>query len=257
MVRDCDRIINTMVKTVDYTERKTRVLASAVSSYINTGEPVSSQELAEYFDLSPATLRNILAELEEAGYLLHLHTSSGRVPTDKGYRYYVDFMMSGHELSENQKRVILDDYRPPVTSLEDLLEKTSDIIAEVTHYTAIVSFSEWEDRVFCKGLSNIFAHAEFHNVEKLAVLVKVLEEKKEILEILNQKMNQPFKVYIGTEIDCPSINDVCSLVVSPYHSGKKRNGRIAVLGPRRMSYNSTVSTLEFISGTLNSVLEDY
>ncbi len=246
-----------MVRTVDHTERKNRVLANTVSSYINAGVPVSSQELAEYFDLSPATLRNILAELEDDGYLFHPHTSSGRVPTDKGYRYYVDFLMSGNGLSEEQKSLILNGYKSPVSSLEDILEKTSDIIADLTHYTAIVSFSQWEDRVFYKGLSNIFAHAEFHNVEKLALLVRFLEEKKQVLELLNRQLSQPFKVYIGTEIACPCINDVCSLVVSPYRSGKNRNGRIAVLGPRRMSYDSTASTLEFISGTLNSILEEF
>lgn len=246
-----------MVRTLDHTERKNRVLANTVSSYINAGVPVSSQELAEYFDLSPATLRHILAELEDDGYLFHPHTSSGRVPTDKGYRYYVDFLMSGNGLSEEQKGLILDDYKSPVSSLEEILEKTSDIIADLTHYTAIVSFSEWQDKVFYKGLSNIFAHAEFHNVEKLALLVRFLEEKKQILELLNRQLSQPFKVYIGTEIACPCINDVCSLVVSPYRSGKNRNGRIAVLGPRRMSYDSTASTLEFISGTLNSILEEF
>lgn len=246
-----------MVKTVDHSERKNRVLAAAVSAFIGAGEPVSSQELCGYFDLSPATLRNILSELEEEGYLFQPHTSSGRVPTDRGYRYYVDFLMSGHSLSEEQKNIILNGYRVPLSSLEELLEKTTAIIADMTHYTAIVSISEWEDRFFYKGLSNIFSHPEFHDFEKLAVLVKFLEEKKQVLELLNRQLSQPFKVYIGTEIACPDINDVCSLVVSPYRSGKKHAGRIAVLGPRRMSYDQTVSALEFISGTLNSILEEY
>jgi transcriptional regulator of heat shock response len=246
-----------MVRKVDHTDRKNKVLAAAVCAYINDGEPVSSQELAEQFDLSPATLRNILAELEEDGYLLHLHTSSGRVPTDKGYRYYVDFLMSSHGLTEEQKELILNDYRAGASSLEEILEKTSDIIAELTHYTAIVSSTEWGDRVFYKGLSNIFAHPEFQDIEKLAVLVRFLEEKSQVLELLNRKLNQPIKVYIGTEIACPRIKEVCSLVVSPYRSGKNLAGRIAVLGPRRMSYDSTSSALEFISGALNSVLEGF
>jgi transcriptional regulator of heat shock response len=246
-----------MVKTVDHTERKNRVLAAAVSAYINAGVPVSSHELADYFELCPATLRNILAELEDDGYLFQPHTSAGRVPTDKGYRYYVDFLMSEHGLNEEQKTVIINGYRAPVSSLEDVLEKTTVMIAELTHYTAIVSFSEMTDRIFYKGLSNIFEHPEFRNLAKLAVLVKFLEEKNQILELLNQQLSQPCRVYIGNEIACQDINDVCSIVVSPYRSGKKHDGRIAVLGPRRMSYDSTVSTLEFISGTLNSVLEEF
>jgi len=246
-----------MVRTVEHAERKNRVLACAVSAYINTGEPVSSQELVEYFDLCPATLRSILAELEDDRYLFHPYTSSGRVPTDLGYRYYVDFLMSGQSLSAEQKKLILNNYRTSVSSLEQVLEKTTDLIAGLTHYTAIVSFAEWEDWVFYKGLSNIFSHAEFHNIKKLALLISLLEEKKQILELLNRQINQPFKVYIGTEMACPDINDVCSLVVSPYRGGKKHAGRIAVLGPRRMSYDSTVSTLEFISGTLNSIMDEF
>ncbi|MDD5347230.1 MAG: hypothetical protein PHT59_01305 [Candidatus Omnitrophica bacterium] len=246
-----------MVRTVDHSERRNSVLSAAVSEYIATGEPVSSQELAGSFDLSPATLRNILAELEDDGYLFSPHTSSGRVPTDKGYRYYVDFLMSDQALGEQQRKAILSGYNARFSSLENILDRTSDIIASLTHYTALVSFSEWEDRIFYRGLSNIFAHPEFHDFEKIAILVGLLEEKKQLLQLLNQRLEEPFKIYIGEEIACPCINDVCSLVISPYRSGTKRIGRIAVLGPRRMSYDSTISTLEFISDTLNSVLEGF
>jgi len=246
-----------MVKTVDHSERKARVMAAAVSGYIAAGVPVSSQELARSFDLSSATLRNILAELEEEGYLFAPHTSSGRVPTDKGYRYYVDFLMSGKDLSSEQKEFIIHGFRQARASLEDILERTTDLIAALTHYTALVSFSEWQDRIFYKGLSNIFHLPDFHDVEKLAVLVRLLEEKKQLLELLNKRLDEPFKIYIGGEITCPYLSDDCSLVISPYRSGKKRYGRIAVLGPRRMSYQSTVSALEFISDTLNSVLEEF
>jgi len=246
-----------MVRTVDHTERKNKVLATTVSAYIISGEPVSSQELAERFGLSSATMRLILSELEDEGYLFHPHTSAGKIPSDKGYRYYVDFLMSQSQLPYEQKNSILDQYKNSHTTLEDILESTSEIIANLTHYTAIVSFSEWEDRIFYKGLSNIFQHQEFHDLEKLAVLVRMLEEKKQILQILNRRFSEPLKVYIGGEIACPFLGDVCSLVVSTYHKSNAKEGRIAVLGPRRMSYQQTVSTLEFVSATLNSILKDF
>ena len=246
-----------MVRTVDHNSRKNKVLAATVSAYIRTGEPVSSQELAKAFALSSATMRLILAELEDEGYLFHPHTSAGKVPTDKGYRYYVDFLMAQGQLPPEQKSNILKEYKSQYASLEKVLEKTSEIIAGITHYTAIVSFSEWEDRIFYKGLSNIFQHQEFHDLQKLAVLVSLLEEKKQLLQLLNQQLSSPCKVYIGAEIAYPFLSDVFSLVVSPYHSGKKHDGRIAVLGPRRMSYDHAVSTLEFVSDTLNSMLEEF
>jgi transcriptional regulator of heat shock response len=242
---------------VDHRDRKNRVLATTVSTYIKNGEPVSSQELAESFGLSSATMRLILAELEEEGYLFHPHTSAGRIPSDKGYRYYVDFLMLQNQLPSKQKDSILHQYRSRYATVEDILESTTEIIANLTHYTAIVSFSEWEDRIFYRGLSNIFQHQEFRDLEKLAVLVKLLEEKKQILQILNRHFAEPLRVYIGGEIACPFLDDACSMVVSTYHKSNEQDGRIAVLGPRRMSYEQTVSTLEFVSATLNSLLKDF
>jgi heat-inducible transcriptional repressor len=242
-----------MVRTVDHTNRKNRVLAATVSSYISSGQPVSSQELAKAFNLSSATMRMILAELEDEGYLFHPYTSAGKVPTDKGYRYYVDFLMAQNQLPDVQKNSILSEYKGQHGSIEDILERTSEIIAGLTHYTAIVSFSDWEDKIFYKGLSNIFQHQEFHDLQKLAVLVRLLEEKKQLLDILNKQADKTLQVYIGEELACPFIADSCSMVISTYHRGKKQNGRIAVLGPRRMSYDQTVSTLEFVSDTLNKI----
>ena len=88
-----------MVRIVDHAQRRNMVLAASVNAYINSAEPVSSEKLTHDFGLSSATVRNILAELEEAELLPHPHTSAGRIPTDKGYRYYVDFLiLSGFKL---------------------------------------------------------------------------------------------------------------------------------------------------------------
>jgi transcriptional regulator of heat shock response len=220
---------------------------------------VSSQELAQMFGLSSATMRKIMAELEAEGYLVQPHTSAGRIPTDKGYRYYVDFLMEQVYLTEQQKKSILNEYKRRIDSFEAVLEKTSEIIATLTHYAAIVSFSEWEDRVYYSGLSNIVQQPEFHDSAKVTLLLKLLDEKKQLVQLLNQEINQPHKVYIGNEIDCSYINQECALVVSPYKKGRKegKKGKIAVLGPRRMSYDQAVSTLEFISKTLNDLLENF
>src|SRR5512145_570034 len=87
---------------MDLNERTKKVLQAVIDSYIQTGAPVGSAALARTYDfsLSSATLRNIMAELEELGFLTHPHTSAGRVPTDKGYRYYIDALISvEHDLS--------------------------------------------------------------------------------------------------------------------------------------------------------------
>lgn len=233
-------------------------MAFTVNAYITGGQPVSSQVLAEHFGLSSATMRNILAELEEDGYLFHPHTSSGRVPSMKGYRYYVDFLMSQPELSEDIKLVILSGLtgsKKDRFDLEELLEKTSDIVAELTHYTSVVWLSSLKDRIFFKGLRNMVRQPEFRDAQKLALLLELLEERTRLLELLHQECEESCRVYIGNEIS-RSIGEECSLIVSAYHKGKRDSGRLAVLGPLRMSYEQTVATLAFVSFTLNKLLEE-
>jgi len=247
-----------MVRQVNQSERKNKILAAAVSAYIKNGNPVSSQELAREFSFSSATMRNILAELEDDGYLIQPHTSAGRVPTDKGYRYYVDFLMGQVQLTPAQKESILNEYKKRITSLDDVLEKTTQIIATLTHYTAIVSFPDLDDRFIFAGLSNIVQQPEFADNQKMFLIIKLIEEKRQLLRLLNEEISQP-KIYIGGEIACGYINEECSLVVYPYKKGKKdsKKGKVAVLGPRRMVYDQAVSTLEFVSRTLNQLLENY
>ena len=97
-----------MVKQSDIQSRKDRILGIVVSQYIKTITPVGSHFITEEFnlDVSPATVRNILAELEEEGYLTHPHTSAGRLPTQRGYRYYVDHLMNEIQLLEEEKKRI-------------------------------------------------------------------------------------------------------------------------------------------------------
>src|SRR5208283_4473538 len=132
------------VKHSDIQQRKDRILAIVIGRYIKTVLPVGSQFITEEYDLdvSPATVRNILADLEEEGYLTHPHTSAGRMPTERGYRYYVDHLMNEIQLLEGEKRRIHQEYRHHVLQLEDLMEKTSQVICDLTHYTSIVSLDD-------------------------------------------------------------------------------------------------------------------
>lgn len=250
-----------MVRIVDHSERKNKVLAAAVSAYIKTGDPVSSQELCDLFGLSSATIRNILNDLESDGFLYQPHISAGRVPTDRGYRYYVDFLMLGLDISDEKKVNIKTKYTKGLVSFEDILEKTSEVIAELTNYTSIVSFSPWADKIFYTGLSNIIQDPEIRDSKKLFFIIKLLEEKRKLLDLLNQDFdehsNGVMKVYIGKELHCPFVDDACSLIVTSFGKGKKESGKIAVLGPRRMSYDEIVSTLSFVSQTLDNILNEY
>ena len=244
-----------MVKHVDYESRKKSVLGAAINYYIRKVIPVASDDIASDFELSSATMRNILAELEFSGYLTQTHTSGGRIPTDKGYRYYVDFLLFQMELLAGEKEHISEQFRREIGELDEALEQASEVISSITHCAGIVSFQELQDKYFYKGVSRILEQPEFHDFEKMRILIRLLEEKQSILDIINRDFSGKVKVYIGQEIGCPEIKN-CSLIVSSYRRKNKPSGKLAVLGPARMEYNHIIPTLEYISIVLTGVLDN-
>jgi len=244
------------VRTVDYNSRRKSVLNSAINRYIKNALPVASDDIAEEFDLSSATIRNIFSELDESGYLKHPYTSGGRVPTDKGYRYYVDFLIQQMELLDEEKQRILKDCRRKIRRLDDALENTSEVISEITHYAGIVSFLQWQDKIFYKGISRILDQPEFKDADKIRLLVRLMEDKGKLLDIVNRDFSGKVKVYIGSELGFPEMEN-CSLVVSGFKLKNQPSGRLAVLGPMRMEYNHIIPTMEYISEVLNQILEGF
>lgn len=244
-----------MVRTVDYESRRRAILTATINRYIEDGLPVASEDIAQEFDLSSATVRNIFAELEDAGYLRHPYTSGGRQPTNKGYRYYVDFLILQMGLLDVEKEHIAKEYKREIKRLEDILEQTSELISGLTHYAGIASSSEWQDKIFYRGISYILNQPEFQDLDKIRLLIKMIEDKQRLLEIINREFDEKVKVYIGEELGCPEINN-CSILVSTYRVKNKPSGKIAILGPMRMEYNHSISALEYISEVLTDVLND-
>ena len=119
--------------------RKKKVLQAIVEEYVNTAEPVSSSSLTNHEDLnySSATIRNEMADLEKAGYLEKTHTSSGRIPSEKGYRYYVDELLQDDNISLEEIKYISEKLETKVNEIEDLTKIAANTISEVTHYTTV------------------------------------------------------------------------------------------------------------------------
>ena len=120
-------------------ERKKKILGAIVDEYIQTAEPVSSGSLLEksYLDCSSATIRNEMAELEKKGFLEKTHTSSGRIPSQKGYRYYVDELLREDSLSRAEIAYIKEKLEQKVNDLEELTKIATTTLSEVTHYTTV------------------------------------------------------------------------------------------------------------------------
>ncbi len=120
-------------------ERKKQILKIVVNDYINSAQPVSSKQIAENYltDLSSATVRSELAQLEELGYLTHLHTSSGRVPSREAYRLYVDELMQKGKLSSKDLAFVKSQFEKKSNDIEAVLKNTVKIISELTDYTSL------------------------------------------------------------------------------------------------------------------------
>jgi len=119
-------------------ERKTKILQAIIRNYLETGEPVGSRTISKYTDLnlSSATIRNEMADLEEMGYILQPHTSAGRIPSDKGYRFYVDSMLEAKEREVVEMKEMLLERQD---KMETLLKRVAKVLAQNTQYATMIS----------------------------------------------------------------------------------------------------------------------
>lgn len=127
--------------------RKEKILQAVVDSYINSCEPISSSEIKEHHlpALSTATIRNELAALEEMGYLVQPHTSSGRIPTAEAYRLYVERLMPKRKLTRSELKTVKRYFNRKITELDDILKSTAKVISEITNLTSVAYAQDFND----------------------------------------------------------------------------------------------------------------
>lgn len=164
--------------TKDLNSRRDKILELIVDTYIDTATPIASRTISRKLrlSLSPATIRNVMSDLEELGLITHPYTSAGRIPTQKGYRYYIDRLMHAELLTEEEKRRIGREFKIRVNELDDILEKTSNILSSVSNQTGMVLFP-----ILQRG---VFGHVELvklNNDKLLIVLMTKSGFTKDIL----------------------------------------------------------------------------
>ncbi len=134
----------------DAVSRRNKILEIVIDSYVSTATPVGSFAVSKKYKVgvSPATIRNIMSELEDLGYIMHPYTSAGRVPTDKGYRYYVDALMEVECLTEEEREFIESALIKDLDELEDAVKKTARLISTLTRQTSMISYPRAKKRTF-------------------------------------------------------------------------------------------------------------
>ncbi len=216
-------------------DRLKNILGLVISEAIRTGEPVGSQYLVDTYklDVSPATIRNWFAELEGEGYLAQPHTSSGRMPTEKGYRLYIEQIM-GHEPLGRRERLELEKAISGIEDrdrrLKELAKAMSDLVG-----SAVVLGLHASDSYYT-GLSQLFSQPEFRDWNRVVNLGEVLDRLDEVLSEVRGKSYPEPQVLLGHE--CP-FGSACGAVALtlPDHTF------ISILGPVRMDYALATSLL--------------
>ncbi len=218
-------------------DRRNEVLKAIVKHFINTAEPVGSKTiLVSYkFSVSPATIRNDMANLEKEGLIYQPHTSAGRVPTDHGYRVFIDEMADYDAAREKAVQVlekVSQQYK-----VEKIKNRIYDAVELIARSTDNVSFATLPNsRTFYLGLANVLRQPEFLNdAIRASQVIEVLEKHDHFIGILHDlEITDSVKAFIGKENLLEQIQS-CSLMVTQYDiEGFK--GFVGILGPTRMNY---------------------
>ncbi|MBU0727807.1 hypothetical protein KKA95_03925 [Patescibacteria group bacterium] len=224
--------------------RKRQILEAIINSFIASSNPVGSKYIYESYDfgVSPATIRNEMAALENEGYIAQPHTSAGRVPTNMAYRMLVDQMQIQNPLIQRVKRDMEQVRREYF--LRKTKEKLYDTVSILAGVTNNISFATLPDknRVFYIGISNILKKPEFINQpEKATQVIEILENS--LYDVLAEiDITNEGAVYIGEENILPEFKS-CSLLAIPY-SYKGFNGVMGILGSTRMDYPYNLAALK-------------
>lgn len=233
------------------TDRQKQILNSIVEQYAEVASPVGSSLLAKLFGVSSATIRAEMAELERLGYIMQPHTSAGRVPTDKGYRFYVNTLAeqvqtpSGTERrGERALQARMHDSGLP----ERTIRNAVDTLVELTHNLGLATIG---DQLYMSGLSNLFGQPEFVGGAQVQQVARLLDNLEPWLR--EAAPNQPLNVYIGQENPIGR-SAGCSLIISRFQSPYSDRSYIGVLGPTRQNYRDVTALVRHTGEALEEVL---
>lgn len=231
-----------MVKTMTLDERKKSLLEAVIKEHIKTARPVASGLVVDKytFHLSPATIRNEMMELEAEGYLTHRHTSSGRLPTEKGYRFFIDNSLAEKELSGTSKTVLKKASKGSVDSTSQSLKKLAKTLAHLSHEAVVVGFNQ--DDVYYTGITNIFHQPEFSEMELIFNIGDVIDHLDEALSFLYKEIDSRIQILLGH--DNP-FSEECAAILTKYVNKKKGEGVIGILGPMRMDYIQNFALIKY------------
>jgi heat-inducible transcriptional repressor len=235
------------------TERQSAILAAIIEQYAEVAAPVGSVTLAKLFGVSSATIRSEMARLEEMGLIMQPHTSSGRVPTDQGYRCYVNSITEAEanglpQLDRSARAIEARIGTHGSSSTTRAIRSAVDSLVDLTQNLGLATIG---DQLYISGIGNLFSQPEFMQGNHTQAVARLLDNLEPWLR--EAAPNEPLSVYIGTENPVGKTSGA-SLIISRFRSPYSDRSYIGVLGPTRQSYGKVMGLVRHAGAMLEEVL---
>lgn len=261
---------------MNITDRQKEILFAIIEEYSEMAAPVGSVTLAKLFDVSSATIRAEMARLEELGLIAQPHTSAGRIPTDAGYRLYVNSMTEEVDHEIDNEEIEQSFFSSPLQLKVNLPEKPSNLIDRSAHALEIRVSSQTRadyairgavdslveltgnlglatigDQLYLSGISRLFMQPEFSDTNRVQAVAKLLDNLEPWLR--EAAPGDPLNIFIGQENPIGKSSGV-SLIISKFRSPYSDNSYIGVLGPTRQNYSRVMSLVRHAGNKLEEIL---
>ena len=234
------------------TERQRLILAAIIEQHAEIAAPVGSVMLAKLFGVSSATIRSEMAKLEEMGLIVQPHTSAGRIPTDAGYRFYVNSLTEAQaeqpQLIDRSARAIEARVSTHGDRADRAIRSAVDSLVELTQNLGIATIG---DELYLSGIGNLFSQPEFMQGEHAQQVARLLDNLEPWLR--EARPNEPLNVYIGSENPIGKASGA-TLIISKFRSPYSDNSYIGVLGPTRQSYAKVMRLVRHTGAMLEEIL---
>lgn len=231
------------------TNRQDKLLAAIIEQYAEVASPVGSSLLAKLFNVSSATIRAEMAELERQNFIRQPHTSAGRIPTDKGYRHYVNEVQGQKDsLPSKREQRALSARVSSTGANEQTIRNAVETLVDLTSNLGLATIG---DQLYMSGLSNLFGQPEFIQPGQVQEVARLLDNLQPWLR--EAAPNEPLNVYIGQENPIGG-SAGCSLIISRFRSPYSDHSYIGVLGPTRQSYRDVLGLVQRTGEALEEVL---
>jgi heat-inducible transcriptional repressor len=234
-------------------ERQELILKLVVDAYLASGKPVASKPIAErkQVEWGASTVRAELAALEAAGYLTHPHTSAGRVPTEVGYRYYVDRLI---ESGMPKARVELELSRLR-REIDEAMRETTAAVAQVTDLMALVTAPPLGGTLYVHGVARLLSEEHLAELPRVDELMGALERRADVLGMMRSALDErSVFLWIGGENPQPELRSV-SVVGANYGLAHRNLGSVGVVGPLRMDYATAIASVRGAARELSRYCE--